>query len=79
MATNYRNHLYYENRTDSNEYKVMACYEVLGLIARLKDRRQNNIGNLQNIDKTIKRLEGYFNYRLKQIQYYENSERNTIC
>lgn len=40
--SNYKNHLYFEDRKESKEYALNKCIKILALIAILKDKNESN-------------------------------------
>lgn len=82
MGKNLKKHLNFEKQENSKEFKLNRCMSILGMIAILKDRNSiihehtgnlfcyKNFAKLQANLKTIKRLEGYFDYSLKKIDKF---------
>ncbi len=70
LDSNYHAHLYFESDPSSREYKLNKCIEVLGLIARLKDRNTLGIGNEAKNNEMIARLKSYYNYCLDGIDKF---------
>lgn len=46
-TTNYHKHLYFEKEKDSKEYAIAKCMNILGLIARVKDRNAEILENAE--------------------------------
>ena len=71
--TNYRKHLWYEDDKNSREWQLQKCYNILGLVARVKDkiddcrRFMDSDGILKN-RKILERLEIYYQNEIKKIK-----------
>ncbi len=65
----FRDHLYYEDKPESKEYQIMKCFEVLGLIARAEDRIISGMRPRSYI-ATISRLKKYYDYCVSNIEKF---------